>query len=150
MAKRKAVKATRPKASRSAAGIEFNHAMVYVRDLAAALKFYTNGLGFKVLDEYPGAYARLLPPKGGGTIALHVAAPGEQISADGVRLYFEVKELDEVCLKLQTAGVQFTKPPTVMPWGWRHAYLNDADGHEISLYWAGRKRYQKTVMKRSA
>ena len=26
--------------------------------------------------------------------------------------------------------------PKDMPWGWRHAYLNDPDGHEISLYWA--------------
>ena len=33
-----------------------------------------------------------------------------------------------------------------MPWGWRHAYLNDPDGHEISLYWAGENRMKKTVM----
>jgi hypothetical protein len=40
-----------------------------------------------------------------------------------------------------------------MPWGWRHAYLDDPDGHEVSLYWAGRKRFQKTneaTMKRAA
>ena len=37
-----------------------------------------------------------------------------------------------------------TQPPKLMPWGWKHAYLNDPDGHEISLYWAGRKRFQKT------
>ena len=35
----------------------------------------------------------------------------------------------------------------MMPWGWRHAYLNDPDGHEISLYWAGENRMQKTIMK---
>jgi len=29
----------------------------------------------------------------------------------------------------------------------RHAYLNDPDGHEISLYWAGENRMKKTVMK---
>jgi hypothetical protein len=33
-----------------------------------------------------------------------------------------------------------------MPWGWKHAYVNDPDGHEVSLYWAGAKRFQKTDM----
>lgn len=150
MEKRKAATAKKGKARKTDARIEFNHAMVYVRDLPAALKFYADGLGFKVIDEHPGAYARLRPPKGGGTIALHVAAPGEQISADGVRLYFEVKELDGVCAKLQTAGFSFTKRPAMMPWGWRHAYLNDPDGREVSLYWAGQRRFQKTVMRRTA
>jgi hypothetical protein len=26
--------------------------------------------------------------------------------------------------------------PEVMPWGWKHAYLDDPDGHEVSLDWA--------------
>jgi hypothetical protein len=30
-----------------------------------------------------------------------------------------------------------------MPWGWKHAYLDDPDGHEVSLYWAGAKRLKK-------
>jgi hypothetical protein len=34
-----------------------------------------------------------------------------------------------------------------MPWGWRHAYLRDPDGHEVSLYWAGKARFKKTVMR---
>jgi hypothetical protein len=32
----------------------------------------------------------------------------------------------------------------MMPWGWKHAYLSDPDGHELSLYRAGAKRFQKT------
>jgi hypothetical protein len=35
----------------------------------------------------------------------------------------------------------------MMPWDWRHAYVNDPDGHEISLYWAGEHRMKKSVMK---
>ena len=34
----------------------------------------------------------------------------------------------------------------MMPWGWKHAYLDDPDGHEISLYWAAGNRMKKTVM----
>jgi len=35
--------------------------------------------------------------------------------------------------------------PKRMPWGWDHAYLDDPDGHEVSLYWAGTKRLRKTA-----
>ncbi|MFN0165911.1 MAG: VOC family protein [Bryobacteraceae bacterium] len=61
-----------------------------------------------------------------------------------MRLYFEVPGLDRFCRKLEAAGVTFSKPPAMMPWGWKHAYLDDPDGHEISLYWAGSKRLKKT------
>jgi hypothetical protein len=43
-------------------------------------------------------------------------------------------------------GIYFSQLPQMMPWGWRHAYLNDYDGHEISLFWAGPNRMKKTVM----
>ena len=47
---------------------------------------------------------------------------------------------------LAAAGVHIKKMPQPMPWGWRHAYLDDPDGHEISLYWAGAKRLRKSKM----
>ena len=77
----------------------------------------------------------------------HQADPSVSISSEGVRLYFEVRDLDEFCSKLQKKGFYITQMPRMMPWGWRHAYLNDPDGHEISLYWAGENRMKKTVMK---
>jgi uncharacterized glyoxalase superfamily protein PhnB len=69
------------------------------------------------------------------------------VTSDGVRLYFEVRDLDDFCQKLRRRGFVFTQSPQVMPWGWRHAYLNDPEGHEISLYWAGELRMKKSVMK---
>ena len=98
--------------------------------------------GFKYLV----VYARLHAPGGDGTIALHQAGPGVSVSSDGVRLYLEVCDLDNFCRKLQKKGFYITQLPRMMPWGWRHAYLNDPDGHEISLYWAGENRMKKTVM----
>ena len=92
-------------------------------------------------------YARLRAPGGDGTIALDQAGPEVSVLSDGVRLYFEVRELDNFCRNLQQKGFHIIQLPRVMPWGWRHAYLNDPDGHEISLYWAGENRMKKTVMK---
>lgn len=63
---------------------------------------------------------------------------------EGIRLYFEVKDLDQLCRKLASEGVTIDQMPENMPWGWRHAYLRDPDGHELSLCWAGEKRFQKS------
>jgi catechol 2,3-dioxygenase-like lactoylglutathione lyase family enzyme len=131
--------------------LNFNHAMIYVKDVQRGLEFYRDWLGFKLIEDfrYEGkpVYARLRAPGGDGTIALHQAGPGTSLASDGVRLYFEVRELDDFCRKPQQKGFYMTQLPRMMPWGWRHAYLNDPDGHEISLYWAGENRMQKTVMK---
>ena len=131
--------------------LTFNHAMVYAADVRRALGFYRDLLGFKLVDEFRHegipVYARLRAPGGDGTIALHLAGPGTPIGSDGLRLYFEIRELDDFCRKLQAKGFYITQMPRMMPWGWRHAYLNDPDGHEISLYWAGENRMKKTVMR---
>ena len=65
------------KQSRKAAApaLAFNHAMIYVRELAPALHFYADLLGFKVIEVYPQAYARLQSAPGQGTIALHIIEP---------------------------------------------------------------------------
>ncbi len=127
--------------------VEFNHAMIYTNDVARALGFYRGALGFKLIEEFRGGpapvYARLQSPAGKMTIALHLAGPGQEVASAGTRLYFEVKALDALCKKLKAEGKQMPKP---MPWGWMHAYLDDPDGHEVSLYWAGAKRFRKTVM----
>src|SRR5215469_10291750 len=136
-------------APRRAAGVggeklTFNHAMVYAADVQRALGFYRDLLGFKLVDEFRHegipVYARLRAPGGYGTIALHLAGPGTPLASEGVRLYFEIREVDDFCRKLQAKGFYITQMPRMMPWGWRHAYLNDPDGHEISIYWAGENR----------
>ncbi len=131
--------------------LTFNHAMIYVKDVERGMTFYRDLMGFKLIEDfrYEGraVYARLRAPGGDGTIALHQAGPGVSVASDGVRLYFEVRDLDDFCRKLQKKNFYITQLPRMMPWGWRHAYLNDPDGHEISLYWAGENRMTKTVMK---
>jgi catechol 2,3-dioxygenase-like lactoylglutathione lyase family enzyme len=145
------IPATQPAAEASGEKLTFNHAMVYAADVRRALGFYRDLLGFKLVDEFRHEgiplYARLRAPGGDGTIALHLAGPGTPLASDGVRLYFEIREVDEFCRKLQAKGFYITQMPRMMPWGWRHAYLNDPDGHEISIYWAGENRMKKTVMR---
>ena len=93
--------------------------------------------------------ACLCPPASSRRRRNHCPASGRagpSLVSEGVRLYFEVRELDDFCHKLMRKGFYITQMPRMMEWGWRHAYLNDPDGHEISLYWAGEKRMSKSVM----
>jgi len=146
----RAQKTSKPQPPNAGDKLSFNHAMVYVKDVQRALEFYRDLLGFKIVDEFRHesrpVYARLRAPGGDGTVALHMAGPGTSLASEGVRLYFEIRELDDFCRKLQAKHFYITQMPRMMPWGWRHAYLNDPDGHEISLYWAGENRMKKTVM----
>jgi catechol 2,3-dioxygenase-like lactoylglutathione lyase family enzyme len=153
----KATKAAKAPAQKTAVPAEtsekltFNHAMIYVKDVERGLGFYRDLMGFKLIEDFryegKSVYARLRAPGGDGTIALHEAGPGVPLASDGVRLYFEIRDLEGFCRKLQQKGFYITQLPRMMPWGWRHAYLNDPDGHEISIYWAGENRMKKTVMK---
>jgi len=131
-------------------GVSLNHAIIWVRKVSPSLKFYRDLLGFRTIESMPG-YARLRSPKGGATIALHETTKGR--SPEGTRqvvLYFETPDLASLCRKLQGKGVRFDQLPQRMPWGWDHAYLRDPDGHEISLFWAGSKRFRKTPPMKSS
>ncbi len=125
-------------------GVSLNHVILYVGRVEPSLRFYRDLLGFEVIESMEG-YARLKSPSGGATIALHVSRePKQPARTRPVVLYFESPELTKLCEKLQKRGVKLDQPPKRMPWGWDHAYLRDPDGHSISLYWAGQKRFRKT------
>ena len=124
-----------------------NHAMIYTHDVDRSLAFYHGLLGLSILETFRGGprlvYARLKLPAGDSTIALHLLEPGKELHTGGVRLYFEIEQLDAFCEELTKAGAVFSQLPAMMPWGWRHAYLDDPSGHEVSLYWAGAERLKK-------
>lgn len=146
MAARKKSKGKRKTAG---AGLEFNHVMLYARDVAASIHFYVDVLGFKPIDDsrYGGdpVYARARSPRGKTTLAIHQVEPGKSLpDYEGVRLYFEIRNLKAFCKKLEAAGVKLDEQPQMMPWGWTHAYLRDPDGHQLSLFWAGAKRLKKS------
>ena len=141
----------RKQSAPKAPSLAFNHAMIYSQDVGRALGFYRDLLGFRVIEDmdYGGrkVYARLQAGRGDGTLALHMIEPGKSMPAgDGIRLYFEIKDIDQFCERLRKDGVKFSQMPKAMPWGWKHAYLDDPDEHEVSLYWAGAKRFRKSKM----
>ena len=116
--------------------LTFNHAMIYVKDVERGMRFYrecwdsSSSRTFRY--EGTAVYARLRAPSGDGTIALHLAGPGVSVASEGVRS--TSKCATSTAFAASSSRKASTSPnlPRMMPWGWRHAYLNDPDGHEIS------------------
>jgi catechol 2,3-dioxygenase-like lactoylglutathione lyase family enzyme len=125
--------------------VRLNHFLLYVADVGRSLAFYEKKLGF-LLIEGGGrqGYARLRAPEGEATLGLHQTDADSADWREGIRLYIEVEDLDDICRRLEGQGLVFDQLPRDMPWGWRHAYLRDPDGHQLSLYWAGDKRFEPT------
>jgi len=114
--------------------IRMNWAVIFVEDVPATVAFYRDLLGLTPIKQGPGS-TRLETGDGTGWLSIHGLTDDEKPPwNDGVMLHFETGELDEVCARLEEAGVTFRQKPRVMPWGWRHAYVYDPAGHVVSLY----------------
>ena len=75
---------------------------------------------------------------GDATFSIHKV---DKISkGEGVVIYFEDNNLDELVLELQEKGIVFIQLPIDQPWLWREAHILDLDGNKIILYKAGVNR----------
>ncbi len=60
--------------------------------------------------------------------------------SEGISIYFEDENLDELVNALQKKGITFSSMPEDKPWFWREAHLIDPDGNKIILFKAGKNR----------
>lgn len=106
-------------------------------DVEKATSFYKK-LGLHLIVDAMPRYVRFELPDGDATFSIHVvdALP----KGDGIAVYFQNENLDEVVKELQGKGIQFELPPTDQPWLWREARLKDPDGNQLILYSAGENR----------
>ncbi|GAM09155.1 glyoxalase-like domain protein [Geobacter sp. OR-1] len=106
--------------------------VVFVKDTAAAKKFYKEQLQLPVANEtdfmiefFPGATSSL-----GVATALHEAAFPLVGRHTGITL--QVNDLDSFCKRLIDEGVAFAEPLEQTPWG-KMAVVKDPDGNQIAL-----------------
>lgn len=72
------------------------------------------------------------------TFSIHLHE--EPIHANGTVVYFECDDLDQQVEALQAKGLTFKQLPRDERWEWREARIDDPDGNEICLYFAGKNR----------
>ncbi|MEL0457220.1 VOC family protein [Flavobacteriaceae bacterium SZ-1-7] len=102
-----------------------------------ATEFY-KVLGLKLIVDATPKYVRFECPDGDTTFSIHKV--DELPKGDGITIYFEDEQLDDLVANLKKKGVVFNQLPEDKPWLWREAHLQDPDGNKIILYHAGKNR----------
>ena len=123
-----------------------------VRDLAAAVRFYQQGLGFPRMESPPEvAFFTLngtwLGLYGRDALAEDATVPAEGEGFEGFALAHNVaseEEVDELMAQALRAGATLVKKPQKVFWGGYSGYFKDLDGHlwELAhnpLFWVGPK-----------
>jgi catechol-2,3-dioxygenase len=118
-----------------------NHAVLYIRDLARSVAFYTDVLGFTIETEMPGRAAFLrasetLNDHDLGLFALGDGAPGPQQGRVGLyHLAWEVGTLGELAAmaqKLTEHGALIGASDHLVS---KSLYAKDPDGNEFEVMW---------------
>ena len=123
----------------------FLHAMIRVKDLDAAERFYIDGLGMKVLDRFDvesrrvsAIYIGFEGYAAGGVVELvsDWDAAGPFVHPTGYLHHFAIGVPDVAAMvaKLEALGAEVSLRPTIMkPGAPAAAFVKDPDGYSIEL-----------------
>jgi uncharacterized glyoxalase superfamily protein PhnB len=118
--------------------IKFVGPAIFVKDIKAACRFYTQVLGQKINVDFGvnvgfvGGLALWQRDYATQVIFKRPTAEDEP-HHDHAELYFETDQLDEVYKRLEEKGVEFIQPLGEQPWGARATCFYDFDGHIVEL-----------------
>ena len=113
-----------------------------VRDLARSKQFYTEGLGWKIKDDY--GISVFFESDGGSLVGFYgreglagqVGANPEGSGFSGLVLTYVVRSearVDEILAEAEKAGATILKPAGALPWGGYGGSFADPDGYIWSL-----------------
>ena len=110
--------------------------ILVVRNMNAAIHFYTNGLGFTLRSSMPGPDGQSMHAElalNNSLIMLGPEAPDRGSFApqgpSPVTLYIFAENVDEVAARAAGLGGNMVMPPMDMFWGDRCAMVVDPEGH---------------------
>ena len=106
-------------------------------DVEKATVFYQT-LGLHLIVEAFPRYVRFVCPNGDSTFSIHQVDKLPQ--GNGISIYFETEDLDNLVSSLQQKGITFSQLPEDKLWLWREAHFEDLDGNQLILYHAGKNR----------
>jgi catechol 2,3-dioxygenase-like lactoylglutathione lyase family enzyme len=117
--------------------MNLNQVTVPVINVEKSIDFYGK-LGLKLIVKALPNYARFECSEGSSTFSLHRV--NNLSSNEGIWVYFEMENLDEIVQNLLEKGIVFEELPNDKPWLWREARLKDPDNNQLILYFAGNNR----------
>ena len=109
---------------------------VYVTDQEAALRFYTEKLGFEVRRNEPmgpgGSWIEVAPPGAQTRVVIYPRAMMKGWEHLKPSIVFGCEDTESTYRELAERGVNFTQAPTKMPGGMFSKFV-DPDGNEFLL-----------------
>ena len=109
---------------------------VYVTDQDAALKFWTDQVGFELRTERAmtesARWLEVAPPGAGSALVLYPTALMNDWQARKPSVVFVVDDIEGTCDRLARNGVTFSQALVDMAWGKFAAFL-DTEGNEFGL-----------------
>ena len=117
--------------------MNLNQVTVPSKNLEKSIPFYEK-LGLKLIVQALPHYARFACPNGHSTFSIHLVE--ELPKGEGIVVYFECEDLDDLVNSLKAKGINIDEMPKDQPWLWREAKLKDLDNNQIILYHAGENR----------
>lgn len=111
-------------------------AAVYVEDQSAALRFWTEQVGFEVRREAamgPDAkWIEVGPPGAKSNLVIYPKAMMEDWAERKPSIVFECADIQATYEEMSARGVNFTQAPREMPWG-PFAIFVDEEGNWYGL-----------------
>lgn len=107
-----------------------NRIILYVRDVEACVAFYERHFGFRAL-RLPGDRIVELVAASGANLMLHAAAKGVKLGQVGVKLVFDVEDVEGFRERAANDGLVFG--PTHLADGYAYANAKDPSGNNIQV-----------------
>lgn len=121
-----------------APGYQWINAYITVRDVAQAIDFYSNGLGFTLRATMPGPDGKIMHAEmfhKDSVLMMGPENPGSPAPTgpSSVTLFAYVEDVDALTARAQSAGATVVQPPVDQFWGDRTSVLVDPQGHTWML-----------------
>ncbi|MEP7009546.1 MAG: VOC family protein [Acidobacteriota bacterium] len=110
-----------------------------VNDVAASLKFYTEALGFEVLnrDEHEGVLRFAMLKAGNGSLGIgqdDFAKGRDRAKGVGLRFWIETEQdLQALADQIKAAGYALDSDVEKLPWGPMGFAVTDPDGFKFTI-----------------
>jgi len=115
-------------------------ALIYIRDLDRALRFYVDQLGFRVVVDHTlddgQRWVEVAPADGNANLGLAPLQPADdaaRLIGPEARIWFITEDVHRKYEEWNARGVHFEFPPQVPIWGGIHTRFKDPDGNCFGL-----------------
>jgi predicted enzyme related to lactoylglutathione lyase len=105
--------------------------LIYARDVQTTSAFYQRFFGFVLAKDQTDGIIELVSPEGSASILIHQAAKSVKLGQVGVKLVFDVKDVEAFKTRCAELGLKFGSSHQAE--GYSFANAKDPDKNSISI-----------------